>query len=114
MLLIVANSIKVRAGVIRSCIKRQVFVQVTCLCVCPVPVQAYLVCCFCGRPCLTSFTCVFVCAPPPLQAASGEDAAKAAWSAAAIELPSLLPSFANGPADVDKVLTQHEAKYLVA
>jgi hypothetical protein len=56
----------------------------------------------------------FVCAPPPLQAASGEDAAKAAWSAAAIELPSLLPSFANGPADVDKVLTQHEAKYLVA
>jgi hypothetical protein len=50
------------------------------------------------------------CAP---QAASGEDAAKAVWSAAAIELPSLLPSFANDTKDVDKVLTAHNAKYLV-
>jgi hypothetical protein len=48
------------------------------------------------------------------QGASGEDAAKAAWSAASIDLATFLPSFANEAADVDKVLTQHDAKYLVA
>lgn len=50
----------------------------------------------------------------PTQAASGEDAAKSAWSGASIDLPSLLPSFANGAGDVDKVVAQYEGAYLLA
>ena len=48
------------------------------------------------------------------QEVQGEAAAKAAWSAASIDLPSLLPSFANTPKDVDAVLTKHGGKYLLA
>jgi hypothetical protein len=47
------------------------------------------------------------------QGVSGPAAAKAAWSAAGIDLAQLLPSFANSPADVDQLLQKHEAHYLL-
>lgn len=62
--------------------------------------------------CCTVLTCCT--ALVYLQEKSGEEAAKAAWSAAAVDLPSLLPSFAREQADVDKVLEKHSAQYLVA
>jgi hypothetical protein len=55
--------------------------------------------------------------PPPsllLQGVSGEEAAKAAWSGASIDLLTLLPSFAAEQKEVDRLLAKHEANYLVA
>jgi hypothetical protein len=49
-----------------------------------------------------------------LQAASGEDAAKAAWQEAAIDLASLLPSFMRDDAakELPKVFAKYDAQYL--
>jgi hypothetical protein len=48
-----------------------------------------------------------------LQAASGEAAAKSAWAAAKLDMPSLMPSFAQDAKDVQKVVAQHGAAYLM-
>jgi hypothetical protein len=84
-------------------------------------------CCCCASLLTPAFCCHSQCHSKPslklssiklvsncAQGASGEDAAKSAWSAASIDLATFLPSFANEAADVDKVLTQHGAQYLVA
>lgn len=51
-----------------------------------------------------------------IKAASGEDAAKAAWSEAKIDLAALLPSFLRDSAaeELPKLFAKHEAQYLAA
>jgi hypothetical protein len=49
-----------------------------------------------------------------VQATSGEDAAKAAWQAASIDLAALLPSFMRDDAakELPKVFAKYNAEYL--
>lgn len=49
-----------------------------------------------------------------VQNASGEAAAKAAWSEAGIDLAQLLPSFLRDDAEeVDKLVAKYDAQYLL-
>jgi hypothetical protein len=49
-----------------------------------------------------------------LQAASGEDAVKAAWQEGAIDLAALLPSFVRDSAaeELPKLYAKYDAQYL--
>eukprot|EP00879_Flechtneria_rotunda_P018132 GHRR01019014.1.p1 GENE.GHRR01019014.1~~GHRR01019014.1.p1 ORF type:complete len:326 (+),score=149.69 GHRR01019014.1:847-1824(+) len=47
-----------------------------------------------------------------IKAASGEAAAKSAWTDAGADLASLLPSFAREDADVQQLLNKYDAQYL--
>lgn len=51
--------------------------------------------------------------PPPLQEAKGQEAAAAAWQSTGVSLEQLLPSFANGPADIQKVVAKYGVEFLV-
>jgi hypothetical protein len=51
--------------------------------------------------------------PSYLQEAKGQEAAAAAWQSTGVSLEQLLPSFANSPADVQKVVTKYGVEFLV-